>query len=120
MTKDDFENLLKRYGDPPARRLNPTYANVDIVIHAEVAEKIRGKHGFTADDVRAAIQKEPPPVVERRHKQEAKVQFWGETDFGDSLYVVCLDGEHDGRRVLVVITAFGPDDERDYWERQRR
>jgi hypothetical protein len=118
MTDDDeeeFDALLAAYLEPPSRERNPQFVDIEIDISDAVAEKLWRKHGIAREDIEDAIKGSPPPVEEMSHDDPECRQFYGFTRHGHGLFVV---GVWNGRR-LRVITGFLPDDDEDYWKRQR-
>lgn len=77
------------------------------------------KHGVTKDEVEEVLFETPPEVETKRHPTEhGRTLFWGATRDGRWLFVVCEDWTENRQRYLKPVTAFEPEEGRDYWDKQ--
>ncbi|MGE0526564.1 MAG: ADP-ribosyl-(dinitrogen reductase) hydrolase [Bdellovibrionales bacterium] len=84
-----------------------------IIIYPLILEKLRNKHGVSADEVEQAFlnrtEKLAKEVRERHQGDEPRWWFISTTDVGRELKVVFVQDE-DGK-TPVIITAFEPNDD---------
>lgn len=115
---DDLDAYLKGQAYP-----NEQMVGVEIVWvedHAEFgALHMQIHHEVEKHEVEEVLLEVPPEVEAKQHPAEpGKTIFWGRTRRGRWLFVSCEDWTDQGVRYLRPITAFEPDEGRQYWSDQ--
>ena len=121
MDDEDFDGLLDDYLDGD---FAPNYEMVDVEIvwvrgNPDVGADHIAAHDVTEEEVEEVLLEVPPDVEAKRHPDYPdRTIFWGATRAGRWLFVACEDWSEGDHRYLKPITAFEPDEGRDYWEQQ--
>lgn len=123
MNEEDFLRYLDEYPESPADP-NPEMARVKIAWeHGNPgfgARHIWENHGITEEEIEQVIFEIPPFVEARRHPDHPnRTIFWGATRTDRWIFIVCEDWSKGDIRYLRPITAFEPEEGRDYWEMHR-
>ena len=119
---DDFLRLLENYCEP-VRDLNPALYGIRfrwVDGHPDFGLRhIMEKHGVSQREVEECLLKMPPEVEMKRHDvTPQRLIFWGCTSQDRWLFIACDESFEDGVRVFTPVTAFEPDNGRDYWDGQ--
>jgi hypothetical protein len=117
---DDLDDEMIAYLDG----LTPNWDMVDVeVLWVENDPRYGSfhiaQHGVSEAEVEEVLFEIPPEVEAKRHPAIAgRTNFWGATRTGRWLFVVSEDWTISGVRYLRPITAFEPEEGRNYWEEQ--
>ncbi len=119
MTDEDLEALLDDYLTPEDEP-NPAYLDVQIIWiegRPEVGVEHIKQHGVETAEVEEVIFRRPPEVEAKRcGENRSRTFFYGATRSDRWLFVACDDEVIAGIRYLTVITAFEPNQGREYWK----
>jgi uncharacterized DUF497 family protein len=75
------------------------------------------KHGVSKEEVEEVLFETPPEVETKRHPDHReRTLFWGATREGRWLFIACDDWTENHCRHLKPITAFEPEEGREYWD----
>ena len=120
MNDEEFLRYLDEYLEPPGDP-NPQMAGLTVLWARDNpnfgARHIWEAHGVREEEVEQVLLEIPPQVEARRHPDRPdRTIFWGATRNDRWLFIVCEDWMEDDARYLRPITAFEPQEGRDYWE----
>ena len=120
MDEEEFLRLIEVYLEPPADP-NPKMAGIAIVWERYNpnfgARHMWENHRITEQEVEQVLFEIPPIVEAKRHPDYAnRTIFWGASRIDRWIFIVCEDWTEGSTRYLRPITAFEPDERREYWE----
>ena len=120
MDEEEFLRLIDEYLEPLAYT-NPEMAGVAIVWERDNsnfgARHIWENHRITEQEVEQVLLEIPPFVEAKRHPNYSnRTIFWGAARNDRWIFVACEDWMEGDTRYLRPITAFEPNDGREYWE----
>ena len=120
MDGEEFLRLIDEYLEPHGDA-NPQMAGVETVWERDNpnfgARHILEVHGITEEEVEQVLLEIPPFVEARRHPDYSnRTIFWGATRNDRWIFIACEDWMEGDKRYLRPITAFEPEEGREYWE----
>ena len=123
MNEEDLLRYLDEYLEPPADP-NPEMAGVKIVWERRNPDfglrHIWENHGITQKEVGQVLFEIPPSVEAKQHPDHPnRTIFWGATRNDRWIFIACEDWKEGDTRFLRPITAFEPEEGREYWEEFR-